>query len=375
VRTQLGDAYLSHLKNFDIIFRSPGIPYLLPELVRAKKQGVIISSSTKLFFEHCGAKIIGITGTKGKGTTTTLLYKILKAAKKDVFLAGNIGVPMLDILPKLTKKSIVILELSSFQLHDLDQSPSIAAILDVFPDHQDSHKNLAEYYAAKANIGKFQKKGDVMFFFVHQTMSKKLASKSPAKKFAVDERKFPLFRADELIMPGAHNYKNAVMAANIAQSLKIPRAIIRKVACAFSGNEHRLEFVRKVRGVQFYNDSASTNPQTTAAAIRAFPNAHKIIIAGGQDKGLEYTPLAHALKSSNASVVLFGENKTKIQKAIHNAGVPVVLVKNLKEAVLRAARIGREGDIVLFSPGAASFDMFKNYADRGTQFKKIVLEL
>ncbi len=385
-RAQLGKNYLKHLEEFDVIFRSPGIPYLLPEIQKAKKQGVEISSATNLFFERCPGMIIGITGTKGKGTTSTLLFKILKASGKKVFLAGNIGKPALDILPKIDKKSIVIFELSSFQLQDLKKSPHIAAVLDIFPDHLDAHKNLEEYYDAKANIGRYQKSGDKIFFFKNSALSNKVAGQGKGKKIAVDEKSFKLFPPNDLFVKGSHNFKNAVVAATIAKNLGVPEKIILKSVFKFKGTEHRIELARKIikngKTIYFYNDSASTNPQTAAAAIKAFPNENKILIAGGQDKNLDYKPLAEALKNSKTNlVILFGENKNKIRKAINRSGVPVKVVKTMKEAVMTAYRQATNYQLltancnILLSPAATSFDMFENYADRGKKFKKIVKQL
>lgn len=370
--------YLKRLASYSLVFRSPGVPYNLPELRDARKKGVLFSSATKIFLNVCPAKnIIGITGTKGKGTTATILYHILKAAGKDAHLAGNIGKPAIDILPRLTRNSIVILELSSFQLQDLATSPHIAAILDVFPDHQDSHLNLREYYEAKANIGRYQKRSDAIFFFADNAKSRALAKKSPAKKIGVHYKRFLPLISENHRLPGLHNVKNAAMAAAIARQLAIPQAIILKAIRKFSGVEHRLEYAGTVGKVAFYNDSASTNPHTIAAAIRAFPQEQKVLIAGGQDKNLDYAPLARALKHSRtALIVLMGENKKKIKEAAARAGVRTMTASGLTSAVRTAyAAARRHMALVLFSPGAASFDMFKNYADRGVRFKKVVKRL
>ena len=402
------DNYLKNLSSFDIVFRSPGVPYNLPPIQKAIKKGVKFSSNTQLFFEETkkiGCQIIGITGTKGKGTTSTLLYKILKVCGKDIYLAGNIGKSAIEILPKLKKNSIAILELSSFQLQDLNYSPNIAVVLDIFPDHLDAHKNLKEYFEAKANIAKWQKKSDKIFYFSDNRWSKWIASKSRTKKIPVqykevgspDIKPSILGRSDlqklkeNLKIPGEHNFKNAVMAASIALSLGCPKNKIIAAVKNFRGNEHRLELIRTIRinqlnqhksaFVKFYNDSASTNPQTAAAAVKAFKEP-KILIAGGKDKGLNYSPLASALKNSNTKlVILFGENKKKIAEAVKKSGVPIKIVKNLKIAVRTAYQNSRfyflnsKFSSIIFSPASASFDMFKDYADRGKKFKKLVRKL
>ena len=415
-----GANYLKGLARFDLIFRSPGVPYNLPELKKAREDGVAFSSVTRLFFENYKGKTIGVTGTKGKGTTSTLIYKILKAAGKKVFLAGNIGKSAIEALAKNRNTPMAVLEFSSFQLHDLDLSPEVAVMLDVFPDHQDAHTNLQEYYEAKANIGRFQsappaggrRKGDKIFYFTDNAMSRKLAMKSPAQKVGVDYRKFKEFKKEDLMIKGIHNFRNAVMAATVAKSFGVDWATIRKVAKSFRGLEHRLEFIRQIvfkrkkhsnilQNVRmfFYNDSASTNPTTTAAALEAFSDppslklrraSKKILIAGGQDKGLDYSPLRIALKKyETEAVILFGENRNKIRAAIKNSA-KVIFVKNLEEAVRLAYRVEKDSDAnmrmhtndtnkesvaVIFSPGAASFDMFQDYADRGRKFKGLVNRL
>jgi len=322
LKVQCGKNYLKNLSSFDIVYRSPGVPYNLPEIQKAIKKGVKFSSATQLFFEELRRTtrkntqnyaekihvspwpmIIGITGTKGKGTTATLLYKILKACGKKVFLAGNIGKSALDLVPRLSALSqrksattIVVLELSSFQLQDLKVSPEIAVVLETFPDHMDSHKNLREYFDAQTNIAKWQKKSDKIFYFDDNRWSKWVAKKSRAKKIPVSVRNFKLFKQEDLKMPGEHNLKNAAMAITVALSLGCPKNKIIKVVKNFRGNEHRLELVRIIKipakkhsnilenvRMLFYNDSASTNPQTAAAAIRAFKES-KILISGGKDK-------------------------------------------------------------------------------------------
>lgn len=373
-----GKDYLKGLARFDLIFRSPGVPYNLPELIKAREDGVAFSSVTRLFFENYKGKTIGVTGTKGKGTTSTLIYKILKAAGKKVFLAGNIGKSAIEALANNQNTPLAVLELSSFQLHDLDISPEVAVILDIFPDHQDSHSNLREYYEAKANIARFQKKADKIFYFADNAMSRKLAMKSPAQKMAVDFRKFNEFKKTDLLIKGVHNFRNAVMAATVAKSLGVDWGTIKRAVKVYRGLEHRLEFIRKVGGVSFYDDSASTNPMTTAAALAAFGKEKKILIAGGQDKGLDYSPLRAALKKNKTQlVILFGEDKNKIRSAIRKSA-KIKFVKNLEEAVILAYKELKLADSesnVIFSPGAASFDMFQDYADRGRRFKNLVNKL
>ena len=386
IRIKKGKNYLKNLDEFDIIFRSPGIPYNLPEIQSAIKNGVQFSSSTKIFFEEAkkiGCQIIGITGTKGKGTTSTLLYKIIKANGKEVFLAGNIGKPAIEILPKLSKKSIVILELSSFQLQDLKRSPNITIILNIFEDHLDSHKSFKEYVLSKANIAKWQTKTDKIFYDADNKWSRLLAQKSKGEKIPISISNFKLFKQGDLKMAGEHNFKNAVIAATIAKNIGINENIIKKTTEDFRGLEHRLEFVRQIKNIKFYNDSASTNPYTAIAAIKAFSEP-KILICGGKDKNLDYSPLAKVLKRSNTKlIILFGENKNKIKQSIIKCGIPIKSVKNLEtsiESTYQTAkkpinRLANQPITIIFSPASASFDMFVNYKDRGKKFKKLVKKL
>lgn len=395
VRYELGPNYLSNLSRFDIIFRSPGIHYLSPEITKAERAGSLITSSTQVFFqeiiEHRARtgkalpKIIGITGTKGKGTTSTLIYNILKASGFKTLLAGNIGTPMLSELAKAKRMDYVVLELSSFQLHDLNISPDFAVVLDITPDHLDVHKSFSEYAGAKANIAKFQNKNGKVFFFPGNKPSTAAAHLSKGTRVPVSKTSSAYFKRKELHILGAHSFANANMAATVARVAGAPKEIIRKTVLAFKGIEHRLELVRTIKTgpsrILFYNDSAGTNPETAAAAIKSF-TIPTVLIAGGKDKGLNYSPLAKALKSSSCrAVVLFGENKLKIREQIKSAAVPNGLGTNLAYSVSRAYQIAHvvarksKEVAVIFSPASASFDIFKDYKDRGMQFKNAVKAL
>lgn len=379
MRAILGPSYLDHLAEFDLIFRTPGFPYLNAKLQAVQRKGVEVSSVTRYFFAHAPCRVIGVTGTKGKGTTATLLYEILKRARKKVHLAGNIGMPAVELLPKLRKDNLIILELSSFQLQDLDRSPQIAGVLDIFPDHQDAHRDIEEYVEAKSQIARNQKTGDRVFFFADNDWSRWVAKFSKGKKIAVSPPRTTLITPSEVTIPGKHNFRNAVMASTIAAHLGVPRNVIRSAVRSFRGLEHRLEFVREIERIRFYNDSASTNPNTAAAAVLAFEEP-TVLIAGGKDKNLDYAPLAKALtRSSVESVILFGENRLKIAKTLASRHVPIEFASSLEEAVASAYRAARlfsaSRSAVIFSPGAASFDMFRDYQDRGKKFKMIIEKL
>lgn len=395
VKFKLGAGYLRDgFWDFDFIFRSPGFYRFSPEIVEAEKRGTTVSSATKLFFALAPAKIIGVTGTKGKGTTATLIYQILKEDGQDVYLAGNIGQPMLSLLPKIKSTSTVVLELSSFQLIDLDKSPHIAIVLFITSEHLDYHKDKAEYLQAKANIVCHQKKSDFAVLNADNLASSSFASLTPAKIFCFSclrkingayakEGKIYLFdqivgKTKDLQLPGKHNWEN-VCAAILATSLAgAGLKVIEKVVFSFTGLEHRLELVRKLKGIEFYNDSASTTPETTIAAILAFSEPI-VLIAGGSEKGSDYTQLGKEIsRSSVKTLILIGEMAGRIKEACQKAkfkGQIIEGAKNMKEIVGFAFKEAKPGEVVLLSPACASFDMFKNYQDRGEQFKKYVKAL
>lgn len=393
---ELGEDYLKKgLKGFDIIFRSPAFKLSLPQLVEAKKAGAIITSATKLFFDLCPGKIIGVTGTKGKGTTATLIYKILQKAGKKVFLAGNIGQPTLALLPKINKESWVVLELSSFQLEDLEKSPQIAVVLFIVPEHLDYHPTVEEYIKAKSNIVRYQKKNDFAILNADNYNSSSFGNLTPAQVYYfsrfkkvegcwVKEGKIYLLgkeigRVEKLKLLGVHNWEN-VCAASMASFLAgADLSAIRKGVFSFRGLEHRLELVGKIKGIKFYNDSFSTTPETTIAAIRSF-SSPIILIAGGSEKGSDYTQLGKEIAQSNVKcLILIGEMAERIKKSVQQAGFKGKLIHlhrgGMKEIVRRAFEEARAGEIVLLSPACASFDMFANYKDRGFQFKKYVKEM
>ncbi len=366
----ISPTYLKNLEKFDLIVRSPGIKYLLPEIQHAKQQRVEISSATKLFFDHAKGTIIGITGTKGKGTTASMLYAILKSAGRNTYLVGNIGKPMLGIISRLKKNSISIVELSSFQLQDLDSSPSIAVVLEIAPDHLDYHKNMKEYVEAKSRIAAFQKRDDTIFYLKENKWSRNIAEKSKARKRPIDFKKPGVINQSDLKIPGKYNFYNAVVAASVASHLGIKPKVIKNAIQNFKGLSHHLELVRELGGVRYFNDSASTNPISTKVALIAIPNP-KILIAGGVDKNFSYGILKPALKSSTKLVILYGASKAKIAREIKGS-VSIKFAKDLRTSIIEAKKFVENGDSILFSPASASFDMFKNSKERGKEFSKIV---
>ena len=276
--------YLKNLDGFDIIFRTPGIPFNTKEIQRAARRGVNVTSATDVFLTGARGTVIGVTGTKGKSTATTLIYEILKRAGRDVYIAGNIGKSTLDLLPKLRKNSIAVLELSSFQLQGVKKSPDVAVILDIFPDHMDHHKSFAEYVNAKSGIVRFQDSNDFVFYVPTNKISTALAKMSAGQKTSVSLGDFPM----NLKILGQHNKQNAAVAAAVASRFGVSPLISLEVINKFTGLPYRLRLTRNLGGVSFYNDSASTNPQTTVAALRSFPGKSKILIAGGKDKNLNF---------------------------------------------------------------------------------------
>ena len=393
----LGNKYLESLSRYDIIFKSPGISTHTPELIAARKAGSIIASQTELFFRLCPSKIIGVTGTKGKGTTSTLIYEILKSSGKDVYLGGNIGVPPIEFLDELKTESLVILELSSFQLQDLEISPNIAVILNITSDHLDHHKTVDEYREAKSNLVRFQGDTDYAVINADYAVPMALAAKTNAQKRYFSRQKavqgcyhhdgqifmetdagvVNIADKNELRLRGEHNLENIAAAIEASYLAGADIGSIRRTVKSFKGLEHRLELVRDLDGVKYYNDSFSTVPETAIAAIRSFDEP-KIIILGGSDKGSDYRDLAEVIIGSNIkAVILIGDTAGKILSDIGKrySGTIITGLGTMEEIVERAKENAGKGDVVLLSPACASFGLFQNYKERGNQFKKAVQKL
>lgn len=358
--TILGAGAFSQLADFDLIVRSPSIhPGKLP-------YGDKVWSATNEFFAKCPAPIIGVTGTKGKGTTSSLIASILKAAEKTVHLVGNIGVPALEELPKITPNDIVVFELSSFQLWDLKKSPHVAVVLGIEPDHLDVHATMEEYVAAKANITLNQAKDDVLVFNESNDIASRIAEDSRAQKipYPFDMSRF----ADALVIPGGHNVENAAAAIAAVHGYVRDEAVIRKGLASFTGLPHRLKFVREVNGVRFYDDSISTTPGSAIAAVRSFKQP-LLLILGGQEKGADYNELMQVCHDEQVSVIAIGRNGEYIAELAAIHGVECGIESgDMNDIVRRALMEAKAGSVVILSPASASFDMFKNYADRGDQF-------
>ncbi|MDO4781546.1 MAG: UDP-N-acetylmuramoyl-L-alanine--D-glutamate ligase [Candidatus Saccharibacteria bacterium] len=336
-----------------------------------------IWSATNEFFARCPAPIIGVTGTKGKGTTCSFITEILRAAGKTVHLVGNIGVPALDVLERVRPDDVVVYELSSFQLWDLEKSPHIAVVLMIEPDHLDVHTDMADYVSAKANIAAHQSADDVVVYCQKNVASCGIAEMSAGQKVAFPQP-LTMVMQQAITLPGAHNQDNASAAVLAARAVlpELDEATICRGLAAFSGLPHRLKLVAERGGVRWYDDSISTTPGSAIAALRSFAEP-KVLILGGHDKGAQYDELAAEVAASDMrAVLLVGQNAEKLQRALVAAGVSapvrVLGTVGMGEVVAAAAAVARPGDVVLLSPAAASFGQYKNYSDRGEQFVQAV---
>ena len=367
VKWHLGKNYLKALKHYDIIIKSPGIPIHLPGVEKAYKKGEI-TSQTEIFFDNCPGKIVGVTGTKGKSTTTALIYQILKAEGLRVHLVGNIGKPVLNLLFSSTPKDIYVYELSSHQLYSLKKSPQVAILLNIYPEHLDYYKNLQEYAGAKANITLHQTERDYLVFNSENKFVSEIAKKSKAKKIPISGRPY---------------LQNIEAAKAVAKIFKISEKIVERAIKKFKPLPHRLEFVGKYKGITFYNDALSTIPETTIAALDSLGENVQTIFLGGYDRGISFLNLAkRILKSKIKNIILFPTTGTKIWKEIVKEAKKIkkILprhfpVNNMKEAVLLAYKNTKKGKICLLSTASASFSIFRDYKEKGNLFKKYIKRL
>ena len=385
-------SYLDGLEFCDkIIYTAPAAKNLEKRFGQDKDFWAKATTIQHIFFQEVRSKnIIGVTGTKGKGTTSTLIYEMLKAFGKRVFLGGNIGVPVLDFVRDVSPDDWVVLELSNFQLYNLTYSPHIAVCLMIVPEHMDWHPNIDEYAEAKANLFRHQKPEDIAIYFADNEYSAKIASYSPGKKIPffrrpgayMDDAKVmvdgsEIIDKSEIKLLGEHNLQNICAALTAVWQVEQNRDAARRALASFSGLEHRLEFSGEIDGVKYIDDSFGTAPETTIVAIKAFDQP-KVIILGGSDKGADFTALAQEIKNSNVrQAIIIGQITDKITQALNNAGFTAITtgLSSMTEIVDKARELAEPGDVVLLSTGAASFGMFKNYKDRGEQFKQAVAKL
>jgi len=355
----LGKNYLKALKNYDVIIKSPGIPFkILPKSALKK-----IITQTDIFFNNCPGKIVGITGTKGKSTTASMIYKILKKGKVKVHLVGNIGKPVLNLLFSATQKDIYVYELSSHQLYNLKKSPQVAVFLNIYPEHLDYYRNFKEYANAKANVTRYQTKDDYLVFNSGDKLIKEFAKKSRAKKIPIRGTYHDL-------------NKNAVRKA-VGEIFKIPEKTISIALSEFKYLSHRLELVGTFRGITFYNDALATIPEATIGAMEALGNQVETIILGGFERNIDFKNLAkRILKSKIKNLILFPTTGEKIWREIvslkKNNKLRAFLIQNMRDAVKLAYQHTGKGKICLLSTASPSFSIFKDYKEKGNLFKKYV---
>jgi UDP-N-acetylmuramoylalanine--D-glutamate ligase len=395
-----GENYLSKLIDFDLIFRSPSCRPDLPELLKEAQRGAIITTEIEMLLELCPAKTIGITGSDGKTTTSTLIYEILKQKGYECYLGGNIGTPLFTKIEEMRPDDIVVLELSSFQLMGINVSPNIAVITNVTPNHLDIHKSYDEYIQAKSNIFKYQKENDVVILNYDNDITKNFAKITPGKtiffssktkltdgiildegiiKLCDNNLRRHVINTKNMKLRGIHNSENACAAIAATSSL-VDIVDQVQVLTDFLGVEHRLEYVKEINEVKWYNDSIGTSPTRTIAGLYSFDETI-VLIAGGYDKHLDYEPLAKPILEKASKLILMGQTAKKINTVVteelkqSDKKLEIYNVNTLEEAVKKAKEIAAKGEIVLFSPASASFDMFKSFAERGEKFKELVNKL
>lgn len=394
-----GENYLQNLNGFDIIFRSPSCRPDLLEIEKEVEKGAILTSEIEMLLELCPGKVIGVTGSDGKTTTTSLIYEMIKQKGYSCYLGGNIGTPLFDKIEEMKPEDIVVLELSSFQLMNMKVSPEIAVITNISPNHLDIHKSYDEYIEAKKNIFKYQSENGLVVLNYDNDITRKIGedvhsnlvyfSKQKVDNgYILDENVIKrcedgtrrhIANTEDIILRGVHNYENILAALAATQNLVDIDTQI-KVITSFKGVEHRLELVRELDGVKWYNDSIGTSPTRTIAGLNSF-DEKIVLIAGGYDKHLEYEPLAKPIVDHVDTLILLGQTAEKIHCAVkreldrQGKTMPIYRCLELEEAVNLARKIAKGGEIVLLSPASAAFDMFKNFAERGKIYKQLVNEL
>ncbi|MCR4693296.1 MAG: UDP-N-acetylmuramoyl-L-alanine--D-glutamate ligase [Firmicutes bacterium] len=389
VEMVLGDNYLDKLEG-EIIFKTPGLRFDNPALLKARAQGSIVTSEMEVFFDVCPAKIIAVTGSDGKTTTTTLIYKILEKSGYKVWLGGNIGKPLLCDAENMTSSDIAILELSSFQLHTMRKSPHIAVITNITPNHLDMHKDYKEYIDAKKNIMLYQTKEDRLIVNASNEETQKIGKEAKGALLDFSSKKDayvtlsegvilrggkPVLKISDIKIPGMHNVENYMAAIAAVEGLAKDEAIL-EVAKTFGGVEHRIELVRVLDGVSYYNSSIDSSPNRTINTLKVFKNK-VILIAGGKDKGIPYDDLGKPLAEKVKILILIGKTADKIEAALknHENNVKIIRCKTYEEVVNTAHSLAKDGDTVILSPASTSFDMFKNFEERGNLFKELVNKL
>ena len=399
VTLSLGDKYLDDV-HADVIFRTPGMRPDLPSIAKAVEEGAVLTSEMETFFEVCPCRIIAVTGSDGKTTTTTLISELLKAAGKTVYLGGNIGHPLLCEADEMDPDGFAVVELSSFQLMTMKgRAPDVSVVTNLAPNHLDVHKDMAEYTEAKANICRRQGPGcvtvlnrdngitagfaavtgaEIRWFSMKESVANGVYNREETLVSAEDGKETVLMPVTDIRLPGRHNIENYMAAYAAVRDWVSPENLVH-TAQTFNGVEHRIEFVRELRGVKYYNDSIASSPSRTRAGLLSF-RQKVILIAGGKDKGVPFDELGEDIIGHVKKLVLTGLTREKIREAVESRddyrGEPSIhTVEDFRGAVLTAAEIAEPGDIVLLSPACTSFDRFRNFEERGRFFKQIVMEL
>ena len=392
VKFSLGENYLKDI-DAQIIFKTPGMRYDVPELVSAREKGTVVTSEMEVFFDICPAHIIAVTGSDGKTTTTTLINEMMMKAGYKTWLGGNIGTPLLTKAEEMEADDWAVLELSSFQLHTMRKSPEIAVITNISPNHLDVHKDYQEYIDAKKNIMLYQSADDILIVNEDNKVTAEIGKEARGKlksfsrsdntaDFYLDRgficrRGKQVLNIDDIAVPGMHNVEN-YMAAMAAVEGLVPDDKIREVAKEFNGVEHRIEFIREINGVKYYNSSIDSSPNRTINTLRVFEGKPVILISGGKDKGIPYDDIGAPIAEGVKTLILIGATSDKIEEAVASCGrsTPQIIRKNSYEDVVKCAHeIAEPGNIVLLSPASTSFDMFRNFEERGNLFKKLVKAL
>ena len=402
VALSLGEHYTDGFAGQDIIMRTPGYEYFKPELQAAKAAGAMVTSEVELFFEFCPCEIVAVTGSDGKTTTTTLISKMFEAAGRKVFLGGNIGAALLPQLTDVTPDAVAVVELSSFQLISMRRSPKVAVVTNVTPNHLDHHKDMQEYIDAKRNVLLWQvppcravlgyenditramqsdcKGEQVWFTRLHETdRGAFLRASDDTLCYAENGVVTPVLPRAEIKLRGLHNVEN-LLAAIAAVWGRVPVEAMRQVGSTFTGVEHRIEPVRVLDGVTYYNDSIASSPTRTIAGLRSF-DQKIILIAGGYDKKIPYEPLAPEIIAHVKTLVLMGATGPRIEKAVREhpdfdeSKLTILHADNMQHAVELARSAAQPGDVVSLSPASASFDLYPNFEVRGRDYKNIVMQL
>ena len=388
-KLRLGDTYLDGVEA-DLVFRTPGMHPGNPALEALRQKGAEVTSEMEVFFEVCPCQILAVTGSDGKTTTTTLISEMLKAAGKKVWLGGNIGTPLLPLVPQMHSDDLAVVELSSFQLMDMRRSPMRAVVTNLAPNHLDVHKDMQEYVDAKKNIFAFQNGQGLLVLNADNAITAEFQGNGTTHFFSrqgkavhVRLENGMIFRdgaavlaAEDILLPGVHNIENYMAAIAAVEGLAPDEAIV-QVAKNFGGVEHRIELVRIKDGVRFYNDSIASSPSRTIAGLRSF-REKVLLIAGGYDKHIPYDVLGPEICAHVKKLFLCGATAPQIRTAVEacqGEKPEMVDCGNFENAVRTAAAAAEAGDVVLLSPASASFDEFKNFMVRGECFKKIVKEL